>query len=527
MRRRPLILSGVIGAAACAAAIPIVGLAAPSSGLPDLRSDAPENPGLEASGGRLLLRFDGFVTNVGQGPLDITGNPSVTGGMQQRINQDGTWTVAGTPLVRYETADGHNHFHLMNAMRYSLWTADRRAEVAPAHKVGFCLYDLDFVEGAQTIDDPVYAPVNFCRRGEPNATELTMGVSAGWRDVYDRNLALQWVDVSSTAPGEYQVAAESDPLDQIEESDEGNNGRAYLPFTIPGHVARAVGPVAATTGRSTWVTLAADAFGAAGARAFRVESAPSHGRLDVAVGQEVDGDRVLYTPDAGYQGPDSFSFSALTTSGDTAGFPNSPTRATASLQIGAAVAPSVAISGAPARMVAGTSARLSAAVTGAGGGVTWTTTGGAVQPDGLFTAPPQVPPGGVVRVRATSVTDPAATAEVAIAIDPVPAAVPAVGSLPTGTTTARARLSRPSVTRSGRTIVVRTVPGSSGTLKAAAIRRGKAVARCRVKAVSGRRAVCRLKLPVRFAGATVRVAITLAATDGTRATARLNSRPRR
>ena len=52
MRRRPLILSGVIGAAACAAAIPIVGLAAPSSGLPDLRSDAPEKGRVAGDGPR-------------------------------------------------------------------------------------------------------------------------------------------------------------------------------------------------------------------------------------------------------------------------------------------------------------------------------------------------------------------------------------------------------------------------------------------------------------------------------------------
>lgn len=526
MRRRPLILSLVIAAAGGAAAIPLVGLAVPSSGMPDLRSDAVENPGLELNGGRLLLRFDGFVTNVGQGPLDVTGNPSVVGGMKQRVNEAGTWTEVGSPPVRYETADGHNHFHLMNAMRYSLWTADRRAEVAPAQKVGFCLYDLENADNIEVFDDPVYQPVNFCQQGQPNATSLSMGVSAGWRDVYERNLALQWVDVSSTSPGEYQIAAESDPLDVIEELNETNNGNAFRPFTIPGHLATAVGPVAAPDGGATWVTLAAQAVGAPGEREFQIESAPAHGRLDVAVGATVDGDRVLYTPEPGYRGPDSFAFSALTRSGTTAGFPRSPSRASAMVQVGNAIGAGVAISGAPARMVAGTSAQLSATVAGAAPGVTWTTSAGAVAPDGLFVAPAQVPPGGVVRVRASSVADPNLTAEAAIAIDPVPAVVPATGQLPPTSRATVAPLSRPTVTRNRRTIVLRTVPRVSGTLRVAAIRGGKAVARCRVPAVAGRRATCKLRLPARLAGARVRITVGLSAVDGTRATARLTSRPR-
>ena len=41
----------------------------------------------------------------------------------------------------YETADGHNHWHLRAAMRYSLYDAAKTVEVAPSQKVGFCLAD--------------------------------------------------------------------------------------------------------------------------------------------------------------------------------------------------------------------------------------------------------------------------------------------------------------------------------------------------------------------------------------------------
>jgi hypothetical protein len=510
----------VLCAAAFAAAIPIMGLSAPSSGYPDLRSDPVERPALEASGGRLLLRFDGFVTNVGSGPLDVTGDPSVAGGMKQRVQQAGSWTTVGSPTVLYETADGHSHFHLMNAMRYSLWTSDRRAEMAPAQKVGFCLYDLQQADGAPVTDPDVYAPVNFCNRNQPDATSLSMGVSAGWRDVYDRNLALQWVDVSSTAPGNYLIAAESDPLGRIVESNESNNGRAYRAFTLPGHLASAVGPIEVRDGRPTTVTLAATTIGAAGTRRFRVESAPAHGSLDVAAGGSPSGAQVLYTPDPGYSGPDSFGVSAYASSGVTAGFPRNPARATVTLQVGARVVPTVQISGAPSRLVAGTSARLAAAVSNGAPGVVWSADAGTVSADGLYVAPAQVPPGGAARVRAAGAADPSAFAEVRIAIDPVPPVVPARGGLGgtpgAGAAGGRALLGAPSTRRRGRIIVVRTLALASGRLSVVAIRHGRGRAKCRVTTVAGRRAACRLKLPRGFARTPVRLVLRMTAAGGAR-----------
>ena len=41
----------------------------------------------------------------------------------------------------FEPEDGHDHWHLKNAARYSLWNEAKTAEVAPAMKVGFCLID--------------------------------------------------------------------------------------------------------------------------------------------------------------------------------------------------------------------------------------------------------------------------------------------------------------------------------------------------------------------------------------------------
>ena len=121
-----------------------------------------------------------------------------------------------TPEVRYEEEDSHEHFHLKRAMRYSLWNEARTAQVAPAQKVGFCLYDLEDAPGFSATGSPLFPVYNddvthYCEQGDPASTSLRMGVSAGWRDVYGQALAYQWIDVSDTPPGTYVVGAEADP----------------------------------------------------------------------------------------------------------------------------------------------------------------------------------------------------------------------------------------------------------------------------------------------------------------------------
>ncbi|WP_217914916.1 lysyl oxidase family protein [Miltoncostaea marina] len=531
MPTRRTILPLLAVAASAAAALPIIGFGAPNSGMPDLRSDPPRNAYLEANGGRLLLRFDGYVTNVGTGPLDITGDPSVGGGMKQRTWDGSTWTEVGAPRVTYETADGHDHFHLMNAMYYSLVRADSTVEVAPGQKVGFCLYDIEWTPSSAPVrDEQAYSPQAFCQQGKPWATELSMGVSAGWRDVYDAGLTFQWVDVSRTAPGPYRLSAVSDPNNVIRESNEGNNGSAYTAFTIPGHVAQPVGPVQVPGGSSARpITLAAltHGGGAAGARRFRVASAPAHGTLNVAVGQEITGGQVLYTPDPRYSGPDSFTFTAHSGSGEVAGFPRNPATAPVTIQVGQRTAPTLQISGAPASMVAGTSVQLGAVLSPAGA-VTWSASAGAISPGGLYVAPATPPAGGTATIRATSADDPSVSAQVQIAIAPVPPKVGAPG-LPTGGAAVaggNGLLVRPSVTRRGRIIAVRTTARVDGRLVVSAIRNGRAVARCRVGARAGRRVACKLVLPRRLARSTVRVAVGLKGTGGRRASVRLLARPR-
>ena len=241
------------------------------------------------------MRFDGYVTNVGDGPLDIAGNPQVPGGMVQRARTGTDWTTVGSPLdVRYETADGHNHFHLKRAVEYGLYSADAdpaaRTKVAPGSKVGFCLFDTEPVLADQDGEFYDFTVSHFCETGNPGATSLRMGVSRGWRDVYSRSLQFQYVNVSNVPPGRYLLGATADPDNQIVETNEVNpTAFSEAPTTIPGVLAA---PVQATLDRDSQVpvTLAVTSVGTGAGialrnRRFRVVQAPAHGHLDRVVGE--------------------------------------------------------------------------------------------------------------------------------------------------------------------------------------------------------------------------------------------------
>lgn len=539
MSRRRFVLSLLATAASAAVGLPLLASAAPGDDLPDLRADAPANPYFEDNRGtRLLLRFDGFVTNVGTGPLDVTGNPQAT--MWQRVNDGGTLVNERTVPVQYETADGHDHFHLMRIMRYSLraGNAPSSPEVAPGQKVGFCLYDYNQATSFSGSRDPkAYAlgrpGDDFCRQGNPGATSLTMGVSSGWRDDYGSYLALQWVDASDTTPGSYYLAADADPNDIIRESNE-SNPRAYMssPVTVPGYVPKPIGPVAASGSAPTDIALDVTTWGSPSGLRYAVTSQPARGSVSISGGV------ARYTPGAGAPGTYSFTYSAASSSR----YPRTPRTATVTLNVAGAQAPSVAISGLPATMTAGTSAQLSAAVANAGPGVSWSASAGTISASGVFVAPATPPPGGVVTVRATSTAAPGASAEATVTVVPAPPPTPAPlvpgggtlspaspGPLPPTATSVRSAAARvitkTRMKRNGRIIVVRTVPRAGGRIAIAGVRAKRARALCVSRAVAGRRTTCLLKLPRRYADAPVRVVVALRSGSAPRLVVNRLSRP--
>jgi Lysyl oxidase/Bacterial Ig domain len=321
---------------ACVAAAPA---SAATDLLPDLVAPPPANPRLSTetlADGRshLLLRFTGYIGNVGPGPLEIRGSDPVDGVMTrswQRIYQSPNGyrdDASRHPRITFENADGHEHWHVQAAARFELWNEAGTAQVAPAAKVGFCLEDVEQVDPAAPSSAYDDSATQYCRQHQPDASDIREGITPGWRDVYASKLPFQWVDVSDTAPGQYRLGAQVDPNDFVIEGNEADNGPTLASdiVTVPGYTAS---PLSVTVKRRQTIPITATRYGAAGLGVFRIESPPRHGKLNFAAGAPVTGP-VTYQPNARFAGVDTFTFSVRDT---TSAFPLHSPVATARLEV--------------------------------------------------------------------------------------------------------------------------------------------------------------------------------------------------
>jgi hypothetical protein len=513
--------------AALAGLFAMRGSAAPvTETLPDLVADPPGSPILETYAhpdgtNHLLLRFEAYIHNRGSGALEVRGAGPAGGRMSstmQRIfRSNGTWADDGGRGIQmvWEPQDGHDHWHVQHAARYSLWSADRTTMVAPAMKVGFCLIDNTHVDSHGPGSAHYTTPANdFCAQGRPQVPSLVEGISAGWRDIYRRDLAFQWVDATDVQPGRYWLRAEVDPDNWARESNESNAPAfAGQMSTIPGYVARPLDAGIVGIAGPTQLGLAADSYGSnLGAVQFRITTPPRHGRLDRALGAPFSGGNVVYTPDPGWLGPDRFTYDARDSRSE---FPHHPASAAVTLGVGGLI-PAVAISGAPASMYTGTSVRLVARLLRAES-VTWTVNGipggsrqvGRIDKTGRYVAPPHVPPGGRVTIRATTTSG--AWEEVTIAIVQAPSPQPAPGvrglAMKVRPT---ARLYGIRVRAHDGVLLVRLRSRRAGVLRVRALHGHKQLGRCRARIPVRRVLTCKVRLR-RVEPTRVRLVITLRA----------------
>jgi hypothetical protein len=520
--RRAARRAGRVTTVAVLALVSTAATAAAAPQLPDLVADGPGpslKPEIYNDGTqRLLMRLDGFVHNAGNGALEIRGsNPSnlVMGTVLQRVyDSDGGFVDRPSRArMRFETTDFHNHWHLMDAMRYSLWSSDRSIEVAPAQKVGFCLLDSQRMES----NGPAvgYYPVpndNFCGQGQTQRSGIIEGVSAGWRDIYRAVLPFQWVDISDTAPGAYWLRADADPDGVIDESDEVNVGTyAASPSVVNGYLAQPVDAGTILAGASAAIDLATTEFdddfpGSPGSVEYEIVTPPATGSLDRPAGQWFSGSQVHYTPSPGQSGPVSFTFAARDS---TSAFPLHPPTAGVTLtvaglaatRIGPTIAP-LAISGAPASVLTGSVTQLTATGPDAAKGVSWSadnvvggsTKLGKLSLNGVYRAPAKPPPGGAVTIAAKSVSGAIARVVLQIVQAPVAKAAPS-SALPT----ADGRLSAPALARQRRTLIAKVLPGRSGRLTFVALRGRQRIARCTMHGQAHVGAVCSMRLSPKVA----------------------------
>jgi hypothetical protein len=150
-----------------------------------------------------------------------------------------------------------------------------------------------------------------------------MGISPGKGDFYSSHLTDQWVIVPVGLVGPVTIGGEIDPNGFFEEGNPSNN-TLQVQRVVPG--ATAVGSsTSTTTGTAVQVGLSGTVVGpnvlvrkagtgfqfhstpTPNTLTFSITDPPDHGTLGAISGSGLSG-QVTYTPAAGYQGPDQFSY---------------------------------------------------------------------------------------------------------------------------------------------------------------------------------------------------------------------------
>ena len=505
--------------------------AAASGQLPNLVSDPVSSPSLQVNTStiegtqvtRLLLRFNSYIHNIGPGPVEVRATVDdvddedgmVALSVQQIVAGGSPVTMPASSLLfenRAESnADGHYHWHFQNAAEYSLLDPAAALPAAPAEKVGFCMVDSENIEqiiGGSYWFDCVDQPT----AGAPNDGVVKMGISPGWRDLYTKNLAHQYVDVSNAPPGPYTLRAVTDPLDRIDEVDEAN-GAGDIAVTLPGYApkpriaSRPAGTAPITFG------LGATAYGSdLDPVEFRLVDPPDHGTVTLGTGWTTD-PVVTYTPDAGGGADDTFTY-AVREAGSP--FPKVPPAVQFAIDVGDG-APVIAI-GNLGQVVTGTTVQLSSQPAAD----FWRVSAGSITPSGAYTAPKSVPAGGLVDVTAVSPAGAVARGTLRIVEpspstpEPLPPGAPAGEPLPTGQAAQpvgtptnptapiapptpivlpRPALGKVTAARVGRNVAVTAVAGQAGRLTITLRKGRRTIKGCIIDVRAGASHTCRIRRP--------------------------------
>lgn len=201
--------------------------------LPDLLVLPPEELFVtwdEGSGER-EMRFSTTLVNRGEGPLQVRGafNPQTnrTRATQQIVSRkaDG---VVDRFVGEFVFHEGYDHWHFESFHEFELWTygsngsLDQR--VATTGKLTFCMMDSDRLPDAPpgTPERPVFG----------GCDAIFEGISAGWADTYESNLAGQRLDLARVPDGRYAIRSTVDPENRaLEIADTNNTSVIYVQLT--------------------------------------------------------------------------------------------------------------------------------------------------------------------------------------------------------------------------------------------------------------------------------------------------------
>lgn len=183
------------------------------------------------------LRFTSEVDNVGAAPLtirikwaDASVPPTVAAAPGECEAQQVIWRTDGT--ATYHDAGGcefhtqHAHFHYLNFVEYTLHKVNPDGstgkQIAKSLKESFCLADDGYFGYATPGPN---GPRNYVGQPDCNVPStpspqaptawITMGVSPGWGDIYTWDTPDQYIDISNTPPGIYDIVSIANPVGKL------------------------------------------------------------------------------------------------------------------------------------------------------------------------------------------------------------------------------------------------------------------------------------------------------------------------
>lgn len=180
------------------------------------------------------LRFTSAIDNVGAAPLTLqipwaaasSGQPTAAAlpgeceADQVILRSDGSTTRRDAGPCEFHAE--HGHFHYTDFVEFGLHDVNADgttgAQIASSLKESFCLAD----DGYFGFGTPgPNGPRNYVGQPDCNVPStpsaqspdawITMGVSPGWGDIYTWDTPDQYIDISNTPPGVYDIVSRANP----------------------------------------------------------------------------------------------------------------------------------------------------------------------------------------------------------------------------------------------------------------------------------------------------------------------------
>jgi len=196
--------------------------------LPDLVPKPPVDLRVTVEDETTTVRFSSALVNIGEGDFVLRAARDFFN--RWRVEQELWYSESGGELLPIGAdiawgGDGHDHWHIRRVVTHRLVPLDESGSPIEDglfridSKIGFCIYDHTQEPGSG--EGRAVYDVHQC--GDEDDSEVRMGLSPGWADIYEFTLPGQSVDITVVPDGHYRLWAEVDAEGWFTEETRGNN----------------------------------------------------------------------------------------------------------------------------------------------------------------------------------------------------------------------------------------------------------------------------------------------------------------